>query len=132
MKATTLLNRTVLATVLVAASVSAFAGGGGGGPRGAESRPYGHATVIAAGAEHADATTTVADTTSTGTSDAATKGKTREQVRAELLQAEETGFLPIHKNDYPPSAETVARNRARFQQVEQAWQAHGEITAAQK
>nr|WP_279609284.1 DUF4148 domain-containing protein [Burkholderia diffusa] len=57
-------------------------------------------------------------------------GKTRDQVRAELLQAERAGFAPVNKNDYPPSATTIARNRARFQQIEQAWHGSAQVTAS--
>jgi hypothetical protein len=129
MKAIALLNRTVLATLLVSASLSAFAGGGG--PRGSGPYPYSGTAALAAATAHADATATTADTLSTG-SGAAMSGKTREQVRAELLKAEEAGLIPVHRNDYPPSAETIARNRVRFQQVEQAWQADNPITTAAK
>ncbi|MEQ5839476.1 DUF4148 domain-containing protein [Paraburkholderia acidicola] len=118
MKAIALLNRTVLTTLLVSASISAFAGG----PRGAETRPYAHVAAKTVAAVGGDTTTT----------DIATPGKTREQVRAELLQAEEAGLIPTHRNDYPPSAETIARNRVRFQQIEQAWQGGGPIAVTQK
>ncbi|RKF35914.1 hypothetical protein BCY88_08805 [Paraburkholderia fungorum] len=59
-------------------------------------------------------------------------GKTRAQVRAELLQAQRAGLAPVHKNDYPPSAETIARNRTRFQQIEQAWHAGDQVTASEQ
>jgi len=117
MKAIALLNRVVVATLLVSASVSAFAGGGG--PRG--SAPY----------LHVDALSNTASSPSTGTASIA-QGKTRAQVRAELLQAEEAGLIPVHRNDYPPSAETIAHNRVRFQQIEQAWKANGVTTTAEK
>ena len=35
--------------------------------------------------------------------------------------------LPIQKSDYPPSAETIARNRMHFQQIEQAWRSEGKV-----
>ncbi|RKF35913.1 hypothetical protein BCY88_08800 [Paraburkholderia fungorum] len=50
-------------------------------------------------------------------------GKTRAQVRAELLQAEEAGLLPTLNAEYPPSADTIVRNQAQFQQTRQAWRA---------
>jgi hypothetical protein len=50
-------------------------------------------------------------------------------VRAELLQAERSG-ITINKNDDPPSATTIARNRARFQQIEQAWHGSAQVTAS--
>ena len=42
-------------------------------------------------------------------------GKTRAEVRAELVQAEAQGLLPITKNEYPPSAQEIAHNRAQYQ-----------------
>jgi Domain of unknown function (DUF4148) len=128
MKAISLLNRTVLATLLVSASVAAFAGGGG--PRSSGPYLYSGTRAMAATAAHADASASAANTLSTDTSTA--PGKTREQVRAELLQAEEAGLIPVHQSDYPPSAATVTNNRVRFQQIEQAWQANSTITAAEK
>ncbi|MGV7241742.1 DUF4148 domain-containing protein [Caballeronia sordidicola] len=38
-------------------------------------------------------------------------GKTRQQVQQELVQARHDGIIPTTKNDYPPSAATVARNQ---------------------
>ena len=37
-------------------------------------------------------------------------GKTRAQVRAELVQAQRDGVVPAPKHDYPPSAEEIQRN----------------------
>ncbi|MEI5998818.1 DUF4148 domain-containing protein [Paraburkholderia bengalensis] len=39
------------------------------------------------------------------------QGKTREQVRDELIQAQHDGTLPISKTQYPPNAGTIARNK---------------------
>lgn len=39
------------------------------------------------------------------------QGKTREQVREELIMARHDGSLPMSKNQYPPTEETMARNR---------------------
>jgi hypothetical protein len=50
--------------------------------------------------------------------------KTRAQVQAELLQAEEAGAIPVRSPDYPPSARTIERNRVRFAIIERAW--HGQ------
>ncbi len=133
MKVTTPLNRTVLATLLLSASVTVFAGGGGGGggARGSDRTPY---PSTASRVEHASANTERAVPLAADTAPVAdgqvTHGKTRAQVRAELLQAEEAGLVPVRRNDYPPSAETVARNRVRFQQIEQAWKAGGQLTAS--
>jgi hypothetical protein len=38
-------------------------------------------------------------------------GKTRAEVYAELVQAQKDGILPLNKNDYPPSEQTIQRNR---------------------
>jgi hypothetical protein len=56
-------------------------------------------------------------------------GKTRAQVRAELLQAGEEGMFPLHWADYPPGAVTRARNRENYLRLEQAWKAEGIIPA---
>ncbi|MGF6600220.1 hypothetical protein P3T23_004955 [Paraburkholderia sp. GAS448] len=40
-----------------------------------------------------------------------TSGLTRAEVRAQLVEAEADGLVPAPKNDYPPSAQTIARNR---------------------
>ncbi|RFU45439.1 DUF4148 domain-containing protein [Paraburkholderia sp. DHOC27] len=45
----------------------------------------------------------------------ANTGKTRAEVRAELIQAEQQGLLPGSKNDYPPSPREIAQNRAVYQ-----------------
>jgi len=42
-------------------------------------------------------------------------GTTRAEVRAELVQAEAQGLLPTSNNDYPPTPEMIARNRAEYQ-----------------
>ncbi|MGF6969498.1 hypothetical protein OKW43_006593 [Paraburkholderia sp. WC7.3g] len=57
-------------------------------------------------------------------------GETRAQVRAELMQAEEAGLYPTRRGDSPASAETIARNRAHFLRLEQAWKADGSISTA--
>ncbi|WP_225031632.1 DUF4148 domain-containing protein [Paraburkholderia sp. XV] len=41
-------------------------------------------------------------------------GLTRAQVHAQLLDAEADGLLPVPKNDYPPSAQTIARNKELY------------------
>ncbi|WP_340137158.1 DUF4148 domain-containing protein, partial [Burkholderia cenocepacia] len=69
--------------------------------------------------------------TQSSTADAApsAQGKTRADVRGELLQAEEAGMLPVLKNDYPISATAIERNRIRFQQIQHAWGTSGLTTA---
>ena len=41
-------------------------------------------------------------------------GLTRAEVRAQLIQAEADGLIPAGKTDYPPSAETIARNKELY------------------
>ena len=129
MKLTTLLNRSVIATLLLSSSLTAFAGGGGG-PRG-PAYPYASSAsnIERVSANTAPTVAFQADANAVAGGNAAT-GKTRAQVRAELLQAEEAGLVPVDKIDYPPSAQTIARNRARFQQVEHAWKSDGQLTAS--
>jgi hypothetical protein len=38
-------------------------------------------------------------------------GKTRAEVHQELLKAQHDGTIPTSRLDYPPSADTVARNK---------------------
>ena len=104
MKLTTLLNRSAIVALLLSASVSVFATP----PR--LLQPDWHPSIVTAGA--------------------AVHGKTRAQVRAELLQAEEAGWLPVGKTHYPPSAELMEQNRMRFQHAENWWRAHGQLNAS--
>ena len=39
---------------------------------------------------------------------------TRAEVRAQLVQAEADGLLPVRKNDYPPSPATIARSKQLY------------------
>lgn len=39
---------------------------------------------------------------------------TRAEVRQQLIDAEADGLLPSNRNDYPPSASQVARNRQLY------------------
>lgn len=39
------------------------------------------------------------------------QGKTRDEVRQKLIRAQHEGVVPAGKNDYPPSAALVARNK---------------------
>ncbi|MGF6772288.1 hypothetical protein P3T18_004776 [Paraburkholderia sp. GAS199] len=36
---------------------------------------------------------------------------TRAEVRAQLVQAQAEGFVPVPKGDYPPSQQAIAHNR---------------------
>jgi hypothetical protein len=42
------------------------------------------------------------------------QGKTREQVREEIVQARRDGRLPYTRHDYPPSAATIKRNKELY------------------
>lgn len=141
MKHLILTKHSIFATLLMSAAVTAFAGGGGG-HNGSGRNQYPHMNPVSGPQSAAPAsvatdapTTDVAGRTATaqdplavgGTTD---YGKTRAQVRAELLEAERAGLAPVSKNDYPPSAATIARNRARFQQIEQARRGSDQVTAS--
>lgn len=39
------------------------------------------------------------------------QGKSREQVRQELIQARHDGLTSVRKTQYPPDAATIARNK---------------------
>ncbi|VWC07718.1 hypothetical protein BPS26883_05216 [Burkholderia pseudomultivorans] len=39
---------------------------------------------------------------------------TRAEVRQQLIEAQADGLLPSNRNDYPPSQDEIARNRARY------------------
>lgn len=45
----------------------------------------------------------------------ANSSKTRAEVRAELIQAEQQGLLPGSKNNYPPTPREMVKNRAEYQ-----------------
>lgn len=71
-------------------------------------KPLVHATIaVAAIAGLVGSAPSIAQTTSTG-------GLTRAEVRAQLVEAEQQGLLPTNNIDYPPSAETIARNRQLY------------------
>jgi hypothetical protein len=132
MQRRTLLKQSLIATLLVSAAAAAFAGGGGGSNGSGRNRyPYpssapGSQTVVQLAAS---ATTASADSTPSPVNaswapkanGSAGIGTTRAQVRAELLQAEETGLIPTLTAEYPPSADTIARNRVHFRQTQLAW-----------
>jgi hypothetical protein len=51
-------------------------------------------------------------------------GKTRAQVREELLEARRQGLIPTTEADYPPSQRTIDANKARHAVVERYWAAN--------
>jgi hypothetical protein len=48
-------------------------------------------------------------------------GKTRAQVRQELIDARREGIIPTTEADYPPSQRTIDANRARNRIFERYW-----------
>lgn len=41
-------------------------------------------------------------------------GVTRAEVHAQLVEAQADGLVSVPKNDYPPSADTIARNKELY------------------
>jgi len=54
-------------------------------------------------------------------------GKTRAEVRAELVQAEQQGLLPSSDIDYPLTPQEIAQNRADYQRSHPEY--HASVTA---
>jgi hypothetical protein len=48
-------------------------------------------------------------------------GKTRAQVRKELVDARRAGTIPTTETDYPASPRTIEANRTRYQILERYW-----------
>ena len=110
--AAAILNHAALAALLTSVAVAAQARGGGVRPP-EQSIPH-SVSVSSAGRDDPSAQTETARADvrpAAGVSPAL--GKTRAQVRAELLQAGEEGMLQGWV-DYPHSAATKARNRENF------------------
>ncbi|OMG71290.1 DUF4148 domain-containing protein [Burkholderia ubonensis] len=108
--------RTAVAMVVAAtAATSAFADGGHGYP-GAYA-----ASSTASSASSTRGGAAVAPAGSSGNS--APSGTTREEVRQELIRAYHDGLLPTSNHDYPPSPETIARNKALHSLREPVWAA---------
>jgi hypothetical protein len=139
MKSITSIKQVVFATLLLSATVTAFAAGGGANGLGRNPNLY--ASLLTSSTSHSPQTALATSAGSeslalaTGTNGPSTAdrttgyGKTRAQVQTELLEAERAGTVPIHKNEYPPSVETLARNQVRFQQIEQAWRGKDPVVA---
>jgi hypothetical protein len=49
-------------------------------------------------------------------------GKTRAEVRQELIQAQRDGLIPTNDTDYPPGKRTIERNKARFAALERHYE----------
>ncbi|WP_080406267.1 DUF4148 domain-containing protein [Burkholderia ubonensis] len=104
--------RIVVAMIVAAtAATSAFADGG-------------HDYPGAYGASSASSTRGVAAVAPASPSgNSAPSGKTREQVRQELIRAYHDGLLPTSNHDYPPGPETIARNKELHSLREPVWAA---------
>jgi hypothetical protein len=138
MKRTSLLNRSVFAALLLSVSVSVFAGV----PTATQSaaQPVAVATsssdlllaavdrsggpLSATSADPADAANTADAVAATGN-----LGKTRAQVRAELIQAEQQGLVPSGNTRYPAGPSLISRNAYNFRQAQSWWTAHGQGAA---
>jgi Domain of unknown function (DUF4148) len=59
--------------------------------------------------------------TATGTAQPKQLGKTRAQVRQELIEARRQGIIPTTNADYPPSQRTINANKTRNAIVERYW-----------
>jgi len=141
MQRRTLLKQSFFATLLLSAAAAAFAGGGGGS-NGVGRNPYPHpssalspqlATQVAASptAASTDSNPSRVNAGRAPSADESTGiGKTRAQVQGELLQAEAAGVIPTLNAEYPPTADTIARNRAHFQQTRQAWRTNDPVGVA--
>ena len=128
MNTSAMLNRAALAALLTSVAVAAQAHGDG--VRSPE-QSIPHSVSVSSkglGDPGAQTETARADLRPVASVSPA-QGKTRAQVRAEVLQAGEEGMLPLRWVDYPPSAATRARNRENYLRLEQAWKAEGIIPA---
>ncbi|HDR9482569.1 TPA: DUF4148 domain-containing protein [Burkholderia aenigmatica] len=126
MNTAAMLNHAALAAVLTTVAVTAQARGGGVLP---PRQPISHSFSVASSVpEDSNAQTDAARPTGQPVADVSpAQGKTRAQVRAEIVRAGEDGMLPSRWVDYPPSAATRTRNRENFLRLEQAWKAEGII-----
>ncbi|WP_158906125.1 hypothetical protein [Burkholderia sp. L27(2015)] len=87
MKTTTLLNRALFATALIAVSTVAFANGGGSGPRGAHNAPYPYADSRS----NLPSAQVVSIKPAIAQAGAQMQQKTHAEVHQELLDAEKSG-----------------------------------------
>ncbi|AOJ02305.1 hypothetical protein WS70_11095 [Burkholderia mayonis] len=67
------------------------------------------------------ATSVLTATSALASASDASQGKTRAQVRAELIQAYRDGVIPASDGDYPPSQATIDANRTRPAAANPAW-----------
>lgn len=125
MKHNSLLNRSVFGTLLLSAFALVFASA----PALAQSGPQPVAVIasssdlLLAAVEHPGVP---AQNMAVDAADSAgNQGKTRAQVRAELIEAERAGVIPVRNAEYPAEPETIARNKVRFEKAESWWLAHG-------
>ncbi len=125
MKRTSFLNRSFFAALLLTASASVFAGAPTAVQSGlqpvAAAAPSSDLLLAAVDRPSVPAWTASADPVAAATGE----GKTRAQVRAELIQAERDGLIPAGNIHHPPGPQTIARNKLNFQEARDWWQAHG-------
>ncbi|WP_080405602.1 DUF4148 domain-containing protein [Burkholderia ubonensis] len=106
--------RIVVAMVVAAtAATSAFADGGHDYPR----------AYAASSASSTRGVAAVAVASASPSGNSAPSGKTREEVRQELIRAYHDGLLPTSNHDYPPGPETIARNKKLHSLREPVWAA---------
>ncbi|WP_147309922.1 DUF4148 domain-containing protein [Paraburkholderia sp. BL6669N2] len=118
-----------MAVLLVSVAVVAHARGGGVS-RPDRSIPHSVALSSENPAESDAATAKASVNMAQAASASPVSGKTRAQVQAEILQAGEAGMLASRGFDYPPNADTISRNRARYLRLEQAWKDDGVLPGA--
>lgn len=108
------MNIRIVATIIVAATAatSVFADGGHDYPNIRASNGTTSSVSIASSAPMVSQSGSVAP-----------QSKTREQVRQELIRAYHDGVLPTSKHDYPPSPQTIARNKELHNVFEPQWAA---------
>lgn len=56
-------------------------------------------------------------------------GKTRAQVYAEMVQAEEAGVIPAGNTHNPLTPAMIETNRIRFALAERYWKSHADVNA---
>ncbi|MCP3711815.1 DUF4148 domain-containing protein [Paraburkholderia sp. CNPSo 3274] len=128
MNANAIVSRTALATLLISVAVAAQAQAGDDLPP--EQSTLHSVQVSSAGPVDPGAQIETARVDGRVAANVGpVPGKTRAQVRADLLQAGEEGMLPLRWVDYPPSAATRTRNRENYLLLEQVWKEEGTIPA---
>ncbi|WP_175823256.1 DUF4148 domain-containing protein [Burkholderia sp. BCC0419] len=124
------ISKYISIAVLLASAAGVAQARGGGVSRPDRSIPHSLALSSENSAESDAVTATENVSKAQAASSGPVSGKTRAQVQAEILQAGEAGMLPSRGFDYPPNADTISRNRARYLRLEQAWKDDGVLPGA--